>query len=370
MKILMTAVSETWGGQEDRLFSEAVWLRAKGHEVLVACMPESQVKARCTAEGIPTVNVPMKRQSLLSGMVKIGRILSQFRPDVIHTRDSRDTWRCAPFQWMGWPTVRSRHWLLTPIPRGYRQLVWKCASTHLIAAANNIRHQMVEGMGVRPDRVDVIGEGVDLREFAPGPRGGLRGQWGIPDDAILFGYVARLSGEKGPFPFVKAAGEVFSQCPNARFVMVGDDRPGDDTTEKLQALALKLFGGEGSPLHFAGWRSDIPAIMRELDVLVVPSKLDGQTRVIPQAFATGVPAIGSRVGGLPDLIRPEESGLLVAPMDVGELAGAMVRMVRDPELRERLGRSALDQARKTLSFDLRMEELLQAYSKAISRKRP
>ena len=115
----------------------------------------------------------------------------------------------------------------------------------------------------------------------------------------------------------------------------------------------------------AGYREDISHVMAALDVLVVPSLCEAQTIVIPQAFAAGKPVIASRVGGIPELVRHEESGLLVQPGDDKELAAAMLRLLGEPVLRADLARAGLRLARRELAFDEKAELVLKSYRKAL-----
>ena len=101
--------------------------------------------------------------------------------------------------------------------------------------------------------------------------------------------------------------------------------------------------------------------------LVVPSLCEAQSIVIPQAFAAGKPVIASRVGGIPELVRHEESGLLVQPGDDKELAAAMLRLLGEPVLRADVASAGLRLARHDLSFDEKAELVLKSYRKALDR---
>jgi glycosyltransferase involved in cell wall biosynthesis len=174
-----------------------------------------------------------------------------------------------------------------------------------------------------------------------------------------------IRGEKGYNHFVNAASMVLEKLPDARFVIVGDGEPA--RVRRLRAKISKMFPREPSPVRLVGYRQEVPSVMAAIDVLVVPSKQEAQSLVIPQAFATGKPVIASNVGGIPELVRDGVNGYLVSPCDENGLAAAMERLAASPDLRRRFGAVALDLARRELSFDIKMDLLLASYRQALGR---
>ena len=369
MKILFTAEGENWGGQEERTLEEALWLISQGHEVLLAAGKDSQIIIRAREQGIPAAEVPMGRASVLQGIWKLFVAVRKFRPDVIHTRDSRDTWRCLIFKWMGIATVRSRHWMLHPQQKSTRRWIWQHGSTRLIACAEYMRQVMRENFRFPEDRIDLIGEGADLEKFYPGESGeAIRREWNIPTDAVLFGFVGRLAFDKNPLSFVRAAKKISLLFPRARFLAVGCYKTETPRSEEVESLVAELFADNPDVLRLTGQRSDVPDLMRAFDVFVLPSLLECQSRVIPQAFATGLPVIATNVGGIGDLVKHDITGLLVPPLNDDALAAAMQEMMVSEALRTRLGQAGYDFARKNLSIKMRMQELLECYQKAVNKR--
>ena len=172
-----------------------------------------------------------------------------------------------------------------------------------------------------------------------------------------------LRSEKGQRNFVNAAARVFKSIPKARFVIVGGGQ--GSYADSVSARIRQKFPMAPSPIVVTGYREDISHVMAALDVLVVPSLCEAQTIVIPQAFAAGKPVIASRVGGIPELVRHEENGLLVQPAKDDELAAAMLRLLGEPVLRANLASAGLRLARCDLSFDKKAELVLKSYRKAL-----
>jgi glycosyltransferase involved in cell wall biosynthesis len=364
LKVLLCDSSPNWGGQEYRMLREARWLNERGHKALVLCGARSQLAARLP-EHAPVVPIEKIRSwggplGLLEFLWKIRR----WNPDVIHAHSGQDALWASLFHFAGRTVVRSRHMTMPSVMKAREKFSYRRGCSRVIASAGFIKSDLAAMLGIPDDRVDVVGEGVDLKEFHPGVNGrGFRAEFGIPEDAPLFGMVAIIRGEKGHAHFVKAAAKVLERIPGARFVIAGSGQ--ESQVAKLRQRVLKEFPAGPAPVIFAGYREDVPEIMAAIDVLVVPSLKEAQTIVIPQAFAAGKPVIASRVGGIPEIVSHEKNGLLVGAGDDSSLAAAMVRLAESPDLRLRLGREGLDLARRELLFDHKMELLLASYRKAI-----
>ena len=364
----MLESSPNWGGQEERLLREAVWLRGGGHKVTIACPGHSATAGRARTEGLRVCAIPYRANYDLPGLAALSKLVRREAPDVIHARSSKDAWFALWFRVAGFPVVRSRHMTLAAgMPWG-RKLVYRHGCTRLVAAASFIGLEMRRALGVAENRIDVIGEGVDTMEFSPGDGGALRRELGIEDEAPLFGLVSMLRRGKGHRCFLAAAQEVLVHRPDARFLIVGGASGGkDDIAAELRCSIGQGFSAFARPpVIMTGFRRDIPSVMRSIDCLVVPSSKEAQTLVIPQAFATGKPVIGSRVGGIPEILTDGVNGFLVEPRNAQQLAQRVLQLAENTDLRRRLGSAAREFAECELTFASKMQQLVECYRKAIA----
>ena len=200
----------------------------------------------------------------------------------------------------------------------------------LVAVSESVKQDLV-GLGVAPsDRIRVVPLGLDLAHLDGDlPRGMLRREAGIEDDAPLVGMVGRLVPIKDVPTFLAAACLVRERRPEARFALVGDG----EERANLEAECRRR-GLEGS-LTFFGWRSDLAAIYGDLDVVVNASRNEGTPVALIEALAAARPVVATRVGGTPDLLGDESFGRLVPPGEPAALADAIVDTLNQSEAARR-----------------------------------
>ncbi len=180
-----------------------------------------------------------------------------------------------------------------------------------------------------------IPNGIDPSPFdAPSSRAELCARLGVPPDVPLVGLGVRITDQKGIDVLLHAMPLVLQQVPETRVVVVGD---GPDR-EALEHLSASL--GLTESVHFLGARTDFVELVPALDVYALPSRWEGLPMVILEAMAARLAIVATDVGGVPNAVRHESTGLLVPSEDAESLASALVRALRDPELRQRLGAEA------------------------------
>lgn len=190
------------------------------------------------------------------------------------------------------------------------------------------------------DKFEVVHSGVGLDNFRSVCRdpAQTRKDLGIPSCAAVIGTVGRLTPIKGHRFLIEAARGVLAEHPDTVFLLVGDG----ESAEALRSLATRL--GVSGNIRFLGWRPDVAEIISAVDIFVFPSLNEGMGRAVVEAMALGKPVVASRVGGIVDIVRDGENGLMVPPADSDELAAAIKSLLSDPAERERLGQEGKRQA--------------------------
>ncbi|MGH9684188.1 MAG: glycosyltransferase family 4 protein [Candidatus Acidiferrales bacterium] len=340
LHIIKTATGAAWVYQQVRV------LRSLGVEIVVALPPsDSSTLAEYKRIGAtvveldlnPPVAAPWRTPSVLAAC---RTLVADVRPDLIHSHHVGTTL-----------IVRRALGKAHRIPRIYQvagplhlehgffvNLDIKSAGPqdHWIAICQWIRRKYGE-LGVGAERIFLSYLGTDLRMFSQVRSGQLRRELGIASGAPLIGMVAYMyapkwflgqkRGLKGQEDFITAYNILRKDNAGLRGVIIGGPWAGARWYEKqLHELARRLCGDS---LSFIGTRADIPTLYPDLDLAVVPSHSEGVAGAAVEPLLSGVPVVATNVGGLPDLVRDNETGWLVPPRNPEALARAISDALRD-----------------------------------------
>jgi glycosyltransferase involved in cell wall biosynthesis len=226
--------------------------------------------------------------------------------------------------------------------------------THCIIALTQSDLEDHLRFGIAPrERFRVIHSGIDFSTFADAsgidPASVRRGL-GIAPESVVIGTLGRLTAIKGQRDLVTAFAGVCDHVANAWLLLVGDG----DERSILESLAREL--GVEERVVFAGWRDDIVEVLGAMDVFAFPSINEGMGKALVEAMFSGLPCVATDVGGIPELIRHEREGLLVAAAAPGELRQALVRLVSDREESARFAGAARERA-QNYSVEAMIEQL-------------
>ena len=202
----------------------------------------------------------------------------------------------------------------------------------LIAVSPEVRDDLIQLGVAPPDKIVVVRLGLDLEArtaVAPGAGAELRRQLGVPAESFLVGWLGRLTEIKRPADLIAAFAELGE--PTAHLLVAGDGPLRAET----EALAHSL--GIAGRVHFAGFRRDVGAVYAACDAIALTSANEGTPVSVIEALAAGRPVVSTNVGGVSDIVRDGESGLLVPPGDVAAIAGGLRALAADPALRARFG---------------------------------
>jgi glycosyltransferase involved in cell wall biosynthesis len=221
---------------------------------------------------------------------------------------------------------------------------------------------IVQRLRVPARRVHVLGNGIDLTRFTRSGdaerRRAIREEWGVDDDSVVLGVVARLVAEKGIREIVEAAALLRDTAPRARVVVVGplDDAKSDGITPAEVEAAVE------AGVLFVGRRNDMPAVYEAFDVFVTASWREGIPRAAMEAAAMGLATVATDVRGNRQVVSHSMTGLLVPSRRPAALAEACLRLVNEPELRAAMGERAARRARTDFDQRAVITASLQTYT--------
>ncbi len=330
-------------------------LRDHGYEVHAVTAPGPELEAFAAAEGVPAHGIPMTRQITprrdLVALARLTVLLARLRPTIVHASTpkggllgmvaARLTRRPVRiFHLHGMPH-QTRTGLRRALLKGTTRIACTLAD-EVICVGPSLRDEAVrEGICAREKAVVLVNgsaNGVDADgqfnplRFGPTPRLTTRGQLGLPNDALIVGFIGRLAHDKGIDDLAAAWRHLRLRFPTAHLLLVGPEEPDDPASPETLAVLR-----EDERVHFTGRLADPAAALAAMDVLTLPTYREGLPTVLIEANAMEIPVVATTVTGCVDAIVPGRTGLLVPPHAPGELAAAIGRYLDDPELRARHG---------------------------------
>jgi glycosyltransferase involved in cell wall biosynthesis len=359
MKILYYNHTGQASGAERVLLMILARLDRSRFEPVVACPTEGRLVGMFSELGIRTVGLEQLEARFTWRVGELFRYLASFarvirnaraliiaeQPDVIHANSIRaGLVMSAASYGLATPVLWHAHDILPRHPLSIAIRFFACASGRNSilavseAAAGRFRGNLIRWFSRRVP-IRVIHNAVDLERFQPNAesRREIRHSLGLTEKDKVVGIVGHLTPAKGQLELIKAFAAISRATPDAVLLVVGEElfNRAADYLESLKRAA-SLSSGENRVL-FLGARDDVPELMRGLDLLVVNSHTDAFSLTVLEGLATGTAILATAVDGTPEMISHKENGWLVPARDQQKLAEAMLLLLGDQSLRERLG---------------------------------
>jgi glycosyltransferase involved in cell wall biosynthesis len=271
-------------------------------------------------------------------------------------------------------SIRDSGVYLTDWTRRVQRAVCRLAD-HVLVNADAVKEWLV-GDGYAADRISVVRNGIDLSRFlnpSP-PPANLRQEFHVPEGVPILSAIARLCPSKGFDDLIDAMAIVARVHPDARLLIVGEGLRsvnGDLYVDDSYRLALRRRAdalGLGDRVVFAGHRTDIPSILREVTLAVQPSRTEGLSNSVLESMAAGAAIVATPVGGTPEVITHDRSGWLVPARNPRALGEAIAFLLDQPERRQRLGETARQSVREGFSIEAMTNKTEDVYRSLLGRR--
>jgi len=333
-------------------------------------------------QGIEIIDVPSLVRRIspindLRALVALFRLMRKIEPHIVHTHTSKAGILGRLTAWLARvPTIIHTphgHVFYGHFGRSLSRIFLQVEKLLGIITHHQIALTPEEGkdylnLGVAKSKnISVIHSGVDLNCFkrSTTKSNPKRNELGIPPDSLVVGYVGWLIPIKGVTYLVDAMAEVLQRHPNSLLVLVGK---GDEKGEEEVKLSKQVENlGIVDNVRFLGWRPDVNEIMGCFDIFVLPSLNEGMGRVLVEAMANGLPIVASSVGGIPDLVKHGENGLLVPPADEGSLERAISALLSDEARRKHMGETG-KRICSPYSIEAMVEKIDDLYSRLLEER--
>ncbi len=355
MNVLIVNAGRGWGGIESHSVVLASELAGKGHKVIIACSPRGHVREHADAAALPVEDLEVVNAGDLASILRLAGTIRREEIGVLIANSGKEYWPAAvAAKLLGRKILFVRH-QTDRIRKTTRWLI----NNHVdgvVAVSGAVKNALLSS-GIAEGKIEVIHNGVSLRRFDPSriDRGAVRGELGIGMQDFVIGAAGKLHQGKGVYELLRAAAGTEGERP-VTLLFVGDGPEKEGIIREARRLGI------AERTVITGIRRDVERMYAAMDIFVLPSTCDEAFgMVIIEAMAMGKPVIGTRVGGIPELISSGQNGLLVSPGDEAALAIAIKKYLDDSEFAAGIalsGRRTVEAAFSEETLGERFEKVL------------
>ena len=343
-------------GAERSTVSLCRGLSARGHEVSLLVKYSHALLDTARAEGVDATSM---RFAGKLNLLAVGRLMRWFRGhdiELVATQlSTASLWGTLAARALGVPSVAT--------VRALNSKTCYVFADRIIAVSHAVKEHLIE-QGIAAEKIRVVYNGVDLDKFVPcARRDRAKCALGLPADALVVGVVAHLSEKKGHKWFLESIAPLLRDQPKLRVILLGEGELRAALEAQVRALNL------GERVVFAGFQFDVVPWMNAMDIVVLPSlSKEGFGRVLVEAGAMSLPIVGSDIGGIGEVIVPDETGFIVAPGDVAALHGALALLIENRELRAKLGAAGRARAQREFSQERMVAQTERVYRELLAER--
>jgi glycosyltransferase involved in cell wall biosynthesis len=313
---------------------------------------------RRASEGPDLVPLAPVNEIDLATAWKLSKIIRQWRPQIVHAHDPHAVSMAALALSFAAPTPRPKTIASRRVDfhlQSHAFSQWKYRQMDGFIAASNAIKQILISDGIPAARIEVVHDGIDVGKIQNRPVVDLHKEYWLPHGVPVIVNVGALVGHKGQKYLIDAMPLVLREVPDAHLVIFGEGDLRAPLEKQVKQLSL------GKRVLLPGFREDVMSLMKSADLVVMPSVTEGLGSAVLDAMAMGHAVVGTRAGGIPEAIVHEETGLLVETADPKALAAAIVRLLKDAELRKQFGDAGRERVNRHFGVDRLVEGTLEAY---------
>jgi glycosyltransferase involved in cell wall biosynthesis len=358
--------ARTWRGGQNQVLLTVTGLEELGHPAFLVANQAGELKRRAR-EGLRFLGFNPRSEFDVHAAWQLARILGDVQADVLHAHDPMGVALAAMALRMN--TKLAKQPLVVASRRVDFHLKrhafskWKYQQIDVFIAASRLIASMLKDDGIPADRVEVVHDGVNVGYIDKQPAVDARATFWVPHGAPLVGNVAALVPHKGQRHLVAAAARVVRELPDARFLILGEGELREALERQIRDLGLERH------VLLGGFRPDVLGLVKSLDFVVMSSVTEGLGSAILEAMTCGKAVVGTTAGGIPEAVVDGETGLLVPPHDEAALAAAIVRLLGDPGLRDRLGAAGRVRVEREFSVEKMVAKTVDVYERRLKRLR-
>jgi glycosyltransferase involved in cell wall biosynthesis len=369
LKLLFVIDNLQFGGGE-RVFAQIInGLPPEKYEIFLSSHPGEQLRQVILKEEVQILSLDFSKRLNFSLISRLSRIIKEHEINIVHGQGVRAEfyaklarWSAGNSKYVSTVAMPVEGFDVGPIRKKIYSLFDRFSEKFVdrfLVVSDVLRDNMIRGHGVPAEKVIRIYNGIEVDHYLPqdqkGSRAKIRNEFNIDADTLLIGSVGRLVWQKGFGYLVRAIPEILKTFSRTKILLVGDG----PLCDELEALAEKLNVEEH--IIFTGFRDDIKDILSAIDVLVVPSLLEGFPMITLEGMAMAKPIIATRIDGIKEQIVDGESGILIPPRDPNAIADAIIRLGKDKNFAQNLGLEARRRVEERFTVEKMVAETERVY---------
>jgi L-malate glycosyltransferase len=361
--------ARTWRGGQNQVLLTVNGLRALGDRAALVAHPDGELRKRAE-EGLDLIPIAPRSEVDLHAGWRLARLLGSLAPDVIQAHDPHGV-ALAGMALSLDAAARWRQGRKAPALIASRRVDfhlkansfsrWKYRQVDCFIAASEAIRQMLIGDGVAAGRVVTVHEGIDVDHVDAAPTVNVHEALWLPHHAPLIGNVAALVPHKGQRYLIEAAHLVVQKIPDARFVILGEG----ELREHLEHLVREHHLEKHVLLP--GFRTDVLGCIKAFDLFVMSSVTEGLGTSLLDAMACRTAIVGTRAGGIPEVVEEGKTGLLVDPRDSRALAAGIVRLLQNDRVRQQMAEAGYERVRDRFTVERMVAQTSAVYARLAAR---
>jgi len=330
--------ARSWRGGQNQVLLTVNGLRAAGQRSALVAHPDGELRKR-SQEGLELIPIAPRSEVDLTAGWRLARVIRRLAPDIIHAHDPHGVAMAGMALSLGagsrWREGRKAPALVASRRVDFHLKAnsfsrWKYRQVDRFVAASEAIRQMLIEDGVAAERVVTVHEGIDVDRIDHTPPVNVHEALFLPHHAPLVGNVAALVAHKGQRYLIEAAHLVVQKIPDARFVILGEGELREHLEHLVKEHQLQKH------VLLPGFRTDVIGCIKGFDLFVMSSVTEGLGTSLLDAMACRKAIVGTRAGGIPEVVEDGRTGLLVEPRDARQLADSIIRLIQDESMRKRM----------------------------------
>lgn len=367
MKILMSCLSQSWGGMEMFVLTLTEQLLQRNYECSLVCYPDSKIHSEAKRLNIPIKTIKSKSYFHPGQIFNLSSYLRKNKFDIVHTHYSKDLWTLVPALNLSkskTPLILTKQLGSFIVKKDFLHRKLYKRVNKATAISNVIKNNLINTCPIDEDRVTIIYNAVDCNKFDPVNvnRESIRSEFNLTEEDVVIGMSARFTEGKGHEEFLQAVKELSENYDHLKFLIVGEPSRGEDTYGKK---IIDMVGDLGidDKVIFTGFRTDMPEVYSAMDIFAFPSHAEAFGMALTEAMAMEKACVASNSDGILDIIEDGKNGLFFENKNHSSLKEKLEQLVVSKSEREDLGKHA----RKTVLEKFELQKITKDFEQLYSK---